>query len=166
MPESVDRLQSYAIFFVVIGVSLVVGLSVMAGVQGESYTKTSVLNETFNATSIPHTYTVSHESDADFHEVLTATCYTDTSQSSEQACEVLNGTNGEINVTEGSADVGLESIDYDYDYEGSAFEGAGKAIEGLKTFTTWLPLIALVIVAGIIIMLVDMFRGGTRTARA
>lgn len=163
MPQSVSDLQAYAIAFVVIGVSLVVGLSVMANVQDESYTRTTVTNETFNATSIPYTYTVNKASDAGFHELLTVTCYTDISQSTEQECEIENASAGKVNVTGGSVDSDLESLDYDYDYEGNAYDGAGKAIEGLDTFTTWLPLIALVIVAAIVISLVGSFRGSTRS---
>lgn len=79
---SVQRLQGYAIAFVVIGVVLTVGLRVLAGVKDQ------------------------------------------------------------INNTE-------------------AQNGATKAIEGLTTFTDWLPIIALVVVSAIIIGLVSMFRGGS-----
>lgn len=77
---SINRLQGYAIAFVVIGVVLTVGLRVLAGVQEQ------------------------------------------------------------INNTEAS-------------------DGAASAMEGLTTFTEWLPIIALVVVSAIIIGLVSMFRG-------
>jgi len=46
----------------------------------------------------------------------------------------------------------------------TAAEGATNAIQGLTTFTDWLPIIALVVVSAIIIGLVSMFRsnGGNR----
>ena len=44
--------------------------------------------------------------------------------------------------------------------------GATQAIEGLTTFTEWLPLIALVVVAAIIIALVSMFRNTSGRAGA
>jgi len=53
--------------------------------------------------------------------------------------------------------------------DSTAEKGADNAIEGLNTFTEWLPLIALVVVAAIIIGLVSMFRnagGGGQRGRA
>lgn len=46
----------------------------------------------------------------------------------------------------------------------SAEAGATNAIDGLSTFTEWLPIIALVVVSAIIIGLVSMFNnsGGSR----
>lgn len=50
--------------------------------------------------------------------------------------------------------------------DSTAEQGATNAIEGLTTFTNWLPLIALVVVAAIIIALVSMFRRSGTTAGA
>lgn len=49
--------------------------------------------------------------------------------------------------------------------DSEAEAGAEQAIAGLSTFTDWLPLIALVVVAAIIIGLVSMFRnrGGKKS---
>lgn len=46
--------------------------------------------------------------------------------------------------------------------DSTAESGAANAIEGLSTFTNWLPLIALVVVAAIIISLVSMFQRSNR----
>jgi len=43
-----------------------------------------------------------------------------------------------------------------------AEQGASQAMEGITTFTNWLPLIALVVVASIIIGLVSMFQRSSR----
>jgi len=83
---SINRLQGYAIAFVVIGVVLTVGL------------------------------------------------------------RVLSGVNEQIN-------------------DSTASEGAQQAMQGLVTFTNWLPIIALVVVSAIIIGLVSMFRGGNNGSR-
>lgn len=83
---SIDRLQGYAIAFVVIGVVLTVGLRVLSGVDQQ------------------------------------------------------------IN-------------------DSTASEGAQQAMDGLVTFTNWLPIIALVVVSAIIIGLVSMFRGGNSGSR-
>ncbi|SDX38091.1 hypothetical protein SAMN05443574_1404 [Haloarcula vallismortis] len=83
---SIDRLQGYAIAFVVIGVVLTVGLRVLSGVDAQ-------INDT------------------------------------------------------------------------TASEGAQQAMDGLVTFTNWLPIIALVVVSAIIIGLVSMFRNSGNGSR-
>jgi len=162
---TVNRLKGYAIAFVVIGVALAVGLNVMGNVQSQSYATDSVDNETADvAASSPAIYTVSHASDGDFYEVTSATCYGAVNQTNEVNCDISDASAGELNVTEGDLnDTGDESFDYDFDYEGEAFEGAGQAMEGLTTFTDWLPLIALVVIAALIIGLLGLFRSRGRT---
>jgi len=53
MNITVERLQTYALAFVVIGIVLTLGLKVMTGVRDGAYSDLEVTNETFNATSDP-----------------------------------------------------------------------------------------------------------------
>lgn len=164
MELSVDRLQTYAIAFVVIGIVLALGLRVMTGVQEGARSNLNVDNETFNATSDPFTYTVAEASDSEFVQLTRVTCYESDAQNTELAdedCNISDASAGKVSVST-ALDDGDESVAYEYEDTNKATEGADQAILGLSTFTDWLPLIALVIVAAIIIGLVSMFKGGSK----
>lgn len=164
MDLSMDRLQTYAIAFVVIGIVLALGLRVMTGVQAGARSKEEVVNETFNATSDPFVYTVDEASDSEFVQLTQVTCYESESQDTalaDEDCNISDASAGKVSIST-TLDDGDESIHYDYEDTNEATAGADQAILGLTTFTDWLPLIALVIVAAIIIGLVGMFRGGSK----
>jgi len=73
----------------------------------------TTINETFNATSDPYTYTVNDASQSDFWELAKVTCYESTAQSTEQTCEILDAEAGDVNVS-GAVDGDDESIDYSW----------------------------------------------------
>lgn len=165
MEMSIDKLQTYAIAFVVIGIVLALGLKVMSGVKTGTYDNLAVDNETFNATSDPFETTISKASDANFVELTYLECYKSVSQSDELTgvnCNISDATAGKIKISASVDKDDLESANYKYDATNKATEGANSSISGLTTFAEWLPLIALVIVAVVIIFLVTMFRGTTR----
>ena len=87
-----------------LGVAVII-ISVVALVLGtmgpQTYQLTEVDNETFNATSDPFTYTVSHASDSDFVELTRVTCYSDTGSTelSEDACNISDSEAGKVEIS-------------------------------------------------------------------
>jgi len=177
MPPSIDNLQSYAIAFVVIGVVLSVGLNVLVGVQDSMTVTESVTAESAQpSTPFPTNVTVAKESESTFLSVQagseTLVFYDDSAGTNTTLSESdYNGfyEDGKFELLNTSTTTDYNSssdkifLDYDAEMENTeARKGAGNAIEGLNTFTEWLPLIALVVVASIIIGLVSMFRNSGR----
>ncbi|WP_096389608.1 hypothetical protein [Halopenitus persicus] len=177
---SLDRLQGYAIAFVVIGVVLTVGLSILGGVEDAMYLTEEVTDEMHQpGTPFPTNVTVDKATDADFLRVSagseTVTFYDSSAGSNTTLSE---GTDydayydsGKFEMLNSTAltdyDSASDELYFDYDAEvedAKAQQGASSAMDGLTTFTNWLPIIALVVVSAIIIGLVSMFRGsgGTR----
>ncbi|EMA06160.1 hypothetical protein SAMN05443574_1403 [Haloarcula vallismortis] len=172
---SLDRLQGYAIAFVVIGVVLTIGLSILGGVQDEMYLTEDVYDEMHQpSTPFPTNVTVDKASESDFLRVSTGSetvTFYDSSAGSNTT--LSEGTDYNAYYDSGNFEMLNSSAlnDYDstadelyFDYEAEvedtkARQGAGSAMDGLTTITSWLPIIALVVVSAIIIGLVSMFRG-------
>lgn len=81
----------------------------------------SATNETFNATSDPHTYTVSHASDSNFDELETGelTCYSDAGSTAlnDAACNITDAGAGKVTVST-TVDAGDEAVDYKWQPDG------------------------------------------------
>ena len=178
---SVQQLQQYAIAFVVIGVVLTVGLSVLGGVKEGMVVSEAVTDEAKSpATPFPTNVTVDKASKSTFVSVVdgseTVTFYDSNAGSNTTLTAGTDynsfydsGKFGLLNTTtteDYNASEDKVYLDYSAEMElESAQKGASSAMEGLTTFTGWLPVIALVIVAVIIIGLVSMFRSGNNGRR-
>lgn len=159
---SINRLQGYAIAFVVIGVVLAVGLTVMGNVKDEMVIDTAVSNEsdTVNFSEGTTTWTL------DNTPVVTGsyTVYNDSAQTTQLTegtdYTVIDLSNGTFRIDRAAG--GNVYTDYTYEADDTeAQQGATNAIDGLSTFTEWLPIIALVIISAIIIGLVSMFNSSS-----
>jgi len=176
---SLDRIQGYAIAFVVIGVVLTVGLSILGGVEDAMYLTEDVSDEVHQpATPFPTNVTVDKASQSDFLRVSagseTVTFYDSSAGSNTTLSEgtdynayydagkfeMLNSTS--LNDYNDSEDELYFSYDAEVE-DTTARNGASSAMTGLTTFTNWLPIIALVLVSSIIIGLVSMFRNSNGT---
>lgn len=159
----------YAVLFVVVGVTFGIGLSILTSVNAGMVVNEDVANETASALDSSNNYTVSKASESNFVELTDVTCYDTVSQNTEISCSIADAEAGVVSST-ASNDTDSESVDYSYDAEDEqAQKGTTQAIEAILTFTQWLGLIALIIVAGIIIRHVTGFgrsAGGQRRGRA
>lgn len=165
MAGEMQKLKTFAVLLVVVGVALTIGLKVTGEVKSNMLIDNSVDNETFNATSDPYNYTVAEAGDSDFNKLESATVYDTTSQSSELTATIVDAEAGKVEV-EGATDTGDESIDYQYtDDDTQAQSGADDAISGLTEVSGFLPIIGLVIAAAVVIGLVSGGFGGGRRGR-
>lgn len=125
---------------------------VVAGFQSSSYATSTVANETVNATSDPFNHTVDKKSDVDFHQVASATCYESFSQDSTVTTDIVNDTT--IELSGFTVDKGdNESCEYDWEYEGTAYDVTGNGIDGIIEISSWFEEMGLVVAAAILLTL-------------
>lgn len=178
---SIDQLQGYAIAFVVIGVVLTVGLSILGGVQEAMVLTESVYDESHSpSTPFPSNVTVDKASDAEFLQLeedteelvfydssagsnTTLTSGSDYVSFYEDGVFELQNTTATEDYNDSEDSI---YVDYTAEMEDTeARNGASSAMDGLTTFTEWLPVVALVVVAAIVVGLVSMFRSGSNGRR-
>lgn len=163
MPKAnLNKLQSFVIAFVVIGVAGSVGLNILGGVQDAATNEATVTAEEFDATSDPFTYTVADASESDFVELESVSVFDTTSENTELTATITNATTGEVEV-QGATDADLESINYEYEAKDTeARNGADQAISGVNEVLGFLPVIGLVLAASVVISIVTGFTGRYR----
>lgn len=165
--QSMERLKMFAIGFVVIGVTVTVGLDITSSVKDNIVVDRTVDNETFNVTSNQYEYTVTEAGDADFLTLTSATAYNTTTQSTQLTVSIIgDGTSGKVFVNGSAGNTDLQSIDYRYeDKDTDARQGASDAISGLTELSGFLPIIGLVVAAAVVIGLVSTGFGSSSGRR-
>lgn len=166
--DTMEMVKKFSIGLVIVGLTLVIGLKITSDTTNAMTVDKTVDNETFNATSVPYTFTVDEQSTSNFNELVTVTCYDTVNQNSEISCEVQDADDGKVNVTGGTVDSEKESISYDYhDDDTQAQQGGNDAVSGLQELSSFVPIIGLVVAAVVVIGLLTRGLGGSgRRGRA
>lgn len=179
MPKaSLNKLQTFVIAFVVIGVSGAVGLNILGSVSDASTETVSVVGESdAPAAPLPTNYTLDGSTTADFVEVSSETVevtFQDTSRGTnttlvrgedfavfpEEGLVTFASTNTEFNYDDTS-----DKVFTTYDYEEAdtdARTGADNALSGLNEILGFLPVIGLVVAASVVVAIVRGIGGRYR----
>lgn len=165
---TVSDLAPLAIVFVILTIVVGMGGLILSETKTATYDELTTTNETFNATSDPFTYTVSHASDSDFVKLTSATVYpndTTTSALSDTAYNISDASAGKVKIST-SVDGNSEAIDYDYNAENDATTVVQDGLEAVKDFSGWFSILVVVIIAAVILGIVmRYFSGMGKTSR-
>jgi len=178
---SINRLQTYVIAFVVIGVAGSVGLSIMSGVQGSMTLYEDVTGEQDSpANPLPTNYTLDKSTESTFVEIQSGSVQVSFYDSSADTYTTLTEDTdytvyyeqGEVTAKNSTAlsdyDAASDHLETNYTAEmedTDARQGAGYAIDGVNELLGWLPIIGLVVAAAVVLGLVGMFAGSSGTRR-
>jgi len=116
---------------------LTIAVIVVAGVAIPSISsilvldQNTVINETFNATADPFTYTVGDAAGSDFTQLASVTCYSDAGSTAlaDSACNITDAEAGTVKLST-TVDAGDEAVDYTWNPENYVQNDTSRLVLG------------------------------------
>jgi len=149
------QLQQYVLIFIIAVVIIGIGGTILVEIQETQYFDVSVSNETVNFVSNDTYYQVANANVQTFTSVQNATYVIPTTNWAGVAA------NRSIKImVNASMATGNYLVSYGYENRGTVASNAtSSGLEGIETFGDWLPTIAVIIAAAVVIgIIVNYFR--------